>query len=155
MKLPAHNTLARTEQICLPSTGRASREESGYSDNITSSRTNRRRWFASSAMASARSLRCARKQRCTQCGDAHPANEQCQGKYCPNGRTTGHTALEASACPFRERADEKFCKRVPARRQSKTTTTSAREHQQDGVGRKTATTKAAQGACASQGRQSP
>lgn len=55
---------------------------------------------------------CTRKQRCKMCGEAHPDNQPCQGKYCPNCRKTGHTVFETEACRARNRADDKLQKRA-------------------------------------------
>ncbi|KAG0412115.1 hypothetical protein HPB47_010754 [Ixodes persulcatus] len=38
---------------------------------------------------------CTRKQRCKTCGEVHPNNQPCQGKYCPNCKKTGHTKRAA------------------------------------------------------------
>ncbi|KAG0436356.1 hypothetical protein HPB47_017992 [Ixodes persulcatus] len=55
---------------------------------------------------------CTRKQRCKTCGEAHPNNQPCQGKYCPNCKKTGHTVFEMEACQARNRADDKLQKRA-------------------------------------------
>ncbi|KAG0420239.1 hypothetical protein HPB47_003595 [Ixodes persulcatus] len=59
---------------------------------------------------------CTGKQRCKTCGEIHPTNQPCQGKYCPNCRKTGHTVFEAEACQARNRADDKLQKRAAAGR---------------------------------------
>lgn len=59
---------------------------------------------------------CTGKQQCKSCGEIHPTNQPCQGKYCPNCRKTGHTVFEAEACQARNRADHKFQKRAAAGR---------------------------------------
>ncbi|KAG0418678.1 hypothetical protein HPB47_004660 [Ixodes persulcatus] len=55
---------------------------------------------------------CTRKQRCKTCGEVHPNNQPCQGKYCPNCKKTGHTVFEMEACQARNRADDKLQKRA-------------------------------------------
>lgn len=55
---------------------------------------------------------CTRKQRCKTCGEVHPNNQPCQGKYCPNCKKTGHTVFEIEACQARNRADDKLQKRA-------------------------------------------
>ncbi|KAG0420135.1 hypothetical protein HPB47_003666 [Ixodes persulcatus] len=59
---------------------------------------------------------CTGKQRCKTCGEIHPTNQPCQGKYCPNCRKTGHTVFEAEACQARNRADDKLQERAAAGR---------------------------------------
>lgn len=61
---------------------------------------------------------CTGKQRCKSCGEIHPTNQPCQGKYCPNCRKTGHTVFEAEACRARNRADDKLQKRAAAGRRN-------------------------------------
>ncbi|KAG0417373.1 hypothetical protein HPB47_005667 [Ixodes persulcatus] len=55
---------------------------------------------------------CTRKQRCKTCGEAHPNNQPCQGKQCPNCKKTGHTVFEIEECQARKRADDKLQKRA-------------------------------------------